>query len=276
MVAEVVSGLDPVAKVKSYVKLNEELVERILRLKDIFPLHRVLDLACGTGLISRILLEETKRAGMDTKVVGVDFDLEALLTAKSELDPERSDMIAAQAQDLPLRGEFDMVFFCNSIHMLDHEAKEKAVKDVYRILRDDGHLVISTSYYEGCYPEETKRFYMHWVKNALSIMNKKLPNREKGERVAAMDWLTPEQYAELLERNGFQVSYMDNHPAALPQNFFRAISEYRDFALGALRAAEHDAKAASDALKQAIRPAFQASGIQRCTRNWLEIAARKV
>jgi hypothetical protein len=160
--------------------------------------------------------------------------------------------------------------------MLDHQAKEKAVRDIHRILRDGGHLVISTSYYEGCYPDETKKFYMHWVKNALAIMNRKLPNREKGERVAAMDWLTPEQYAELLERNGFRISNLENHPTALPQNFFRAISEYRDFALGALRAAEHDAKAASEALKQAIRPAFHASGIQRCTRNWLEISARKV
>ncbi len=276
MVAEVVSGLDPVAKVKSYVKLNEDLVERMLRFKEIHPLQLVLDLACGTGLITRILLKETEAMGLETKVVDLDMDMEALQTARGDLDPTRTDMVAAQAQDLPLRGDFDLVFFCNSIHMLGHNAKEKAVRDIHRILRDGGHLVISTSYYEGCYPEETRRFYMHWVKNALAIMNHKLPNREKGERVAAMDWLTPEQYAELLERNGFQISYLENHPAALPQNFFRAISEYRDFALGALRAAEHDAKAASEALKQAIRPAFHASGIQRCTRNWLEIAARKV
>jgi SAM-dependent methyltransferase len=276
MVVDAVSGLDPVAKVKSYVKLNEDLVERILRLKDLHPLRLVLDLACGTGLISKLFLKQAEAMELDTNVVCLDMDMESLQTAKSELNNERTGMIAAVAQALPLKTGFDLVFFCNSIHMLDHEAKEKAVQDIHRVLRDGGHLVISTSYYEGCYPEETKKFYMNWVKNAIAIMNRKLPNREKGERVAAMDWLTPEQYADLLERNGFQVSYLDNHAAVLPQNFFRAISEYRDFAIGALRAAERDAKAASTALKQAVRPAFQASGIRLCRRNWLEIAARKV
>lgn len=276
MATDTLSDLDPVAKDRSYIRVNERLVARILRLKELQPLRLVLDLASGTGLITKILLRRAREMGLELRAVCLDLDLEALRTARSELDREHTTMVGGQAQDIPLRGPFDLVFFCNSIHMLERKDKERAVREVHRVLRPGGHLVVSTSYYEGCYPEETKRFYVVWVKKALAILNARLPNREKGQRVAAMDWLAPEEYRQLLEANGFQVCQLENRFAYLAQNTYRAISEYRDFALGALRAVERDSKAASLALKQALGPAFRASGLRRLSRNWLEIVARKV
>lgn len=276
MATNVLSDLDPVAKDRSYIRINEGLMVRILRLRELQPLRLVLDLASGTGLITKILLQRAREMGLELRAVCLDLDLEALRTAHSELDSERTAMVGGQAQDLPLRGPFDLVFFCNSIHMLARRDKERAVQEIHRVLRPGGHLVVSTTYYDGCYPEETKRLYMVWVKKALAILNARLPNREKGQRVAAMDWLAPEEYRQLLEANGFQVCQLDNRFAYLAQNTLRAISEYRDFALGALRAVERDSQAASLALREALGPAFRSLGLRRLPRNWLEIVARKV
>ncbi|MFQ5878569.1 MAG: class I SAM-dependent methyltransferase [Dehalococcoidia bacterium] len=276
MAINVLSDLDPVARDRSYIRVNEKLVGRVLRFKELYPIRMILDLACGTGLITKLLLQRARALGLEPRVVCLDLDLEALRTARDELDKGHTAMVGGQAQDLPLTGRFDLVLFCNSIHMLERQDKETAVREIHRVLRPGGHLVVNTSYYEGCYPKETKRFYVTWVKKALAILNAKLPNREKGQRVAAMDWLTPEEYRNLLEANGFRIFYLNNRCAKLAQNSFRAISEYRDFAMGALRAVERDSKAASQALKETLGPAFRSSGLRRLSRNWLEIVAQKV
>lgn len=275
MATETLSDLDPVAKDKSYIKVNEVIVSSVLRLKELYPIRLILDLASGTGLITKTIFSRARGLGIEPSIVCIDFDIEALKTARANFANDRAAMIAGRAQNLPVRGQFDLVFFCNSIHMLDHEDKAAALGEINRVLRPGGHLVLSTSYYDGCYPEETKRFYLNWVKKALSNLSSKNPNRERGERVAAMDWLNAEQYAELLERSGFRIAGLKHRKATLSLRTFGAISEYKDFAMGALRAVEKDSKAASQALKDAILPAFRASGLRRVSRNWLEIVAQK-
>jgi putative transposase len=56
----------------------------------------------------------------------------------------------------------------------------------------------------------------------------------------------------------------------------RAISSYRDFAVGALRATDEDADAASRALQASVQPTFRDLQMKYLPRKWLEIIAANV
>ncbi len=78
-----------------------------------------------------------------------------------------------------------------------------------------------------------------------------MPLRKKSERAQATRSLSASGYAELIACAGFQILEVRERRVLLSQAAVRAISRYKDFAMGALRATEEDAHAASRALQAA-------------------------
>jgi len=271
-----ISSYDPVARDKRYIRLNTGLVRQLLRLKaKEQPIGQVLDLACGTGLLTRLFLQMTKILGEGVRVVCLDPDREALRAACCELAQAPASFIVARAEALPLASEaFDLVLFGNAIHLIKDKAR--AVREIHRVLRPQGYLALNTTFYTGAYPEDTKSFYLRWVKKAMALLREQAPRRERGTRAIAMDWLSPEQYRALFEGAGFRILYLGERMGELAQKTARAIAGYRDFVQGALRVTEEELAAASRALQKAVRPAFREEGRKRVPRRWLEIIAQKL
>jgi ubiquinone/menaquinone biosynthesis C-methylase UbiE len=98
---------------------------------------RVLDIACGTGIVARVARE---RLG-DAKVVGVDLSRDMLAVAR-RLDPG-VDWREGDACDLPLRhGEqFDLVVCQQGLQFFPD--KPRAVAEMRRALAHDGKLAIA-------------------------------------------------------------------------------------------------------------------------------------
>ena len=103
-----------------------------------------------------------------------------------------------------------------------------------------------------------------------------MPHRLKSERAQATRSLPASGYAELIVCAGFRILEVRERRVLLSQAAVRAISSYRDFAMGALRAAEEDADAASRALQASVRPTFRDLQMKYLPRKWLEIIAAKV
>jgi hypothetical protein len=74
---------------------------------------------------------------------------------------------------------------------------------------------------------------------------------------------------------GFQILEVRERRVLLSQAAVRAISSYKDFAMGALRATEEDADAASRALQACVQPTFRDLQMKYLPRKWLEIIAVK-
>lgn len=93
---------------------------------------RILDLACGTGVLSRFL----QISGAD--VVGVDASKELLEQAKKHQSP--IEYLQGTAEKIPMDdASFDMVTILRAWHWFD---PVQASKEIARVLKPDGQLLI--------------------------------------------------------------------------------------------------------------------------------------
>ncbi|WP_233221183.1 class I SAM-dependent methyltransferase [Streptomyces carminius] len=91
---------------------------------------RVLDVACGTGLVSRLF------TGRVAEVVGVDVTEEMA----EQAGPHLSRLVVASAEDLPFEDdEFDLVVCRQGVQFMDLPA---AVEEMVRVVRPGGRVVI--------------------------------------------------------------------------------------------------------------------------------------
>jgi len=100
--------------------------------------ERVLDAGCGTGRLTRDLLEALPRG----HVVALDVSENMLDTARAYLEPDfgsRVEFARCDLLELPFAGEFDLIFSTASFHwVLDHD---RLFRNLYRALRPDGSLI---------------------------------------------------------------------------------------------------------------------------------------
>ncbi|WP_201294592.1 MULTISPECIES: class I SAM-dependent methyltransferase [unclassified Nocardiopsis] len=113
----------------------------LVRLADPAPDARVLDVACGTGVLARIAAE---RLNPDARVTGVDINPDMIAVARA-VAPERAEPIRftvgdACALDLP-GGEFDTVLCQQALQFLAD--REAALAEMRRVLVPGGRLALS-------------------------------------------------------------------------------------------------------------------------------------
>ena len=106
------------------------------------PGQRVLDVGCGTGNLLRTIGKQ--HPGVE--LAGVDPDLKMLARAESKLRRAglrvRLDRGFAQELDFP-DDSFDAVFSSLMLHHLDTSSKDEMLREVHRVLRPGGVLVLA-------------------------------------------------------------------------------------------------------------------------------------
>lgn len=255
--------------------MNERLLQRVINRLVGKSVIDLLDIAAGTGLITSITYDKAHAIGAKLHSVLLDLDLPALQQARIDVHADRADFLYASADYLPLEPGFDAVTFANSIHLLSNEAKARALSEVHRVLRPGGVLAINSTFYDGAYPEESKPFYSRWIRRSIVEINQRLPQRNKSGAAQAMEFLPAERYFELLDAAGFKIVETRARRVLLSQAAVRAISSYKEFAKGALHAADEDADEASLALQATVQQTFHDLKMKYLPRNWLEIIAVK-
>jgi ubiquinone/menaquinone biosynthesis C-methylase UbiE len=266
---------EPFAAEVAYINVNERLVDRLVRRLRNCASITLLDVAAGTGLNTSIAYDKAKTFGARVNSTLLDLDLPALHQAKQDVHADRADFIFASADYLPLVQNYDAAIFANSIHLLDNDAKERALAETWRVLRPGGLLALNSTFYDGAYPEESKPFYSRWIRRAIVEINQRLPQRSKSGSVQAMEWLPAEGYRGLITGAGFKVIEMRERRVLLSQAAVRAISSYKEFAKGALHATDEDADEASRALQVTVQQTFRDLKMKYLPRTWLEIVAQK-
>ena len=101
------------------------------------PGERVLDAACGTGVIARLV---APMAGPTGKTVGLDFDPQMIEVAKA-LGPD-TEWHQGDLQSLMFADEaFDLVICQQGLQFLPDRAA--GLREMYRVLRPGGRLVLA-------------------------------------------------------------------------------------------------------------------------------------
>jgi ubiquinone/menaquinone biosynthesis C-methylase UbiE len=113
----------------------------LVRLADPAPDARVLDVACGTGVLARIAAE---RLGEDARITGVDLNPDMVAVART-VAPERAEPIVftvgdACSLDLP-GADFDTVLCQQALQFFDDRAA--ALSEMRRVLVPGGRAALS-------------------------------------------------------------------------------------------------------------------------------------
>ncbi len=102
------------------------------------PGDTVLDMGCGPGTMSSVLLDSIKNVGY---LVLADHLMPMLKTARSEIQDVSSRFVSGLFENLPFReGIFDIVMCGFSLR--DAQNFRDAVKEIHRVLKNDGRLII--------------------------------------------------------------------------------------------------------------------------------------
>lgn len=120
--------------------MREDTFKRqLIKQAHIEPGHRVLDLGCGTATLTIWI----KQSHPDAEVVGLDGDPEVLEIGRAKAARAGVDIVldSGMAFQLPYPdSSLDRVLSSLVWHHLTGEDKERAAKEVFRVLRPGGEL----------------------------------------------------------------------------------------------------------------------------------------
>lgn len=117
--------------------LFEQWTNRVADAADIREGHRVLDVACGTGVLTRIAAE---RVGQSGQVVGLDIN-EGMLAVAQRKAPQMTWQ-HGKAEALP----FDDAYFDGVVcqfGLMFFEDRAVAIREMTRVLKPGGRLIVA-------------------------------------------------------------------------------------------------------------------------------------
>jgi len=127
---------DPLLK---WVMREETFKRKLVRLANIRPGMKVLDLGCGTGTLTLMI----KRAHPQAEVTGLDGDPQVLGIAREKSRGLNIQWDEGLASSLPYPDSvFDRVVSSLVIHHLTTDDKRSAFKEMYRVLKPQGKVHI--------------------------------------------------------------------------------------------------------------------------------------
>lgn len=167
------------------------------------PDMNVLELATATGIIALRVADCCKQ------IEATDFSEEMIKVANGKEKPSNVSFSVADATDLHYKdGEFDAVIISNALHIMPDP--EKALKNIWRVLKNDGVLIAPTYMRSSRFSEKIKVFIG-------AIIGFKTFSK----------W-TRDEYLQFLSRNGWEVQQCEVYKATFPLAFMSAIKKMED------------------------------------------------
>ena len=259
------------ANLPFYGSINSEFIE----LANIYDKKSIVDLGCGTGNITKLILQKLQIA-KDSVIYAVDSSKSALVTAAQEVENNSIvKFIHSEVQNLTdaVKEKADAMIYCNSIHYVPD--KDKLLSEIRNKLNTNGVLAFNSSFYEGSHPEESLDFYKKWMFRSFRLLKKDHDLKpDKSAKVSSREQLTPEDYIVLLEKIGYKVEYIKAKSYQVPIDGFHYISEFKDWIEGVLPGVPLEI--GKSTLQKALKEIFNEMKLATVPRNWLSVRAVKV
>lgn len=270
---------EPFAAHAFYTEVNRSLVHQALapdKLRSTNEPLTIVDMACGTGAVTRLIAEEMRSQGRQARIIGVDPSAEALRLAQKGMAEigAKAEFFQGDTEDLPrLVHDADAAFFCNAIHLLAD--KQATFKIMASILAPKGIFACNSAFYTGAYVEGTERFYRLWTRRAIGWLRKEHPEAHvsRETKTMAMQWITADEYIQLLREGGFQKVDAVQEEAMMTVESYHDIGQYWLFIEGALPGIPLSLGAA--ALGTTVYQVGEELNLTDIPRNWLQLVAHK-
>lgn len=120
-----------------------EYDQKIVELLDLKESDRVLDLGCGTGVLTRMIADHLRSAS-GGYAMGIDAAAKMIRVARKRRGSDACRFEVAAAESLPFEdASFDAVVSSLFFHHVPLDLKEQALRGAFRVLRPGGKLVIA-------------------------------------------------------------------------------------------------------------------------------------
>lgn len=126
-------------RIVTLLGFGEPFKAHVAKLANVKPGETVLDVACGSGMVLKVLETE----GLASRLVGIDPDPEILATAQRKMG-EGVELMEAFAQDLPFDDRtFDVVISSLAFHHMPDDVKRHAAAEIKRVLKPHGRFLLA-------------------------------------------------------------------------------------------------------------------------------------
>lgn len=250
---------------------------RLLDLAEVGRQRRIIDLGCGTGGVTKLILDRLQSA-KETVIYAVDHSASALRDAVTELGGRKDAVIRfvqSPVQNLKtaITGDVDAVVYCNSIHYVPD--KKTLLSQIREKLSPNGVLAINTSFFDGSHPPASEEFFRRWMMRSLRILKREhgmMP--DASQKVESRQHLTQLQYETLLQESGFRIIKSEVADIDVPESGWFHISGFRDWIEGVLPGVPLDI--GRQTLQKGLNQVFEERQIETIPRRWLSISAARV
>ncbi|MHB9100153.1 MAG: class I SAM-dependent methyltransferase [Sulfuricella sp.] len=128
------------------VGLGRRFRGRTLQVAAIRPGEEILDVGCGTGVLTRLACDAAGPAG---SALGIDPTRNMIRVAKENAQRlgSRAEFKVAAIEQLPFENtRFDAVLSSLMLHHLPPDLKRQGLREVYRVLKPGGRLIVVDFY----------------------------------------------------------------------------------------------------------------------------------
>lgn len=240
------------------------------------PGSTVADLGCGSGIVTKLLVEEFKQAP-DFRVVAIDPSEWELSIARSRISDQRVTFVQGRAQEAVgiVKTAADAVLLCNVLHQIPLSERRSVLEGAFALLRGGGIVGASTLFYRGGIDAGTRVFYQRWmVETREALAQASVYWKPPATTPVALQVLSPRQHHDLFRSLGYEEIKIEELQFDWHLEDWEALSKYSVFIQGAL-SQDIDLEIGSRALVQGAQAAYNALGIKTVRRGWLHCAARR-
>ena len=259
----------PFTRHSFFQHVNRWILERV-----ICPGRQVIvDLGCGPGAITEMILERVRDQQPPPRVIGVDPSLSALAKARAAISSKWAEFVQGSAEWLSkLVKSADTVVFLNAIHLMPD--KVQVLKEIRRVLKPGGLLAFNSTFFNGAYVEGTSGFWRRWIVRSVQVLREKGLDVKHEGHAAAMEWFSADQYKAALEEAGFRPTTVELLRIDMTREALIDIGRFSLFIEGALPGVplEEGAKA----LEAGLARTMDELKVESCPRYWLEVVAEAV
>ena len=252
-----------------FLHVNRWILERV-----ICPGRQVIvDLGCGPGAVTELILERVGGQQPPPRVIGVDPSPSALAKARAAISSKFAEFVQGSAEWLSkLVKSADTVVFLNAIHLMPD--KPQVLKEIRRVLKPGGLLAFNSTFFNGAYVEGTSGFWRRWIVRSVQALREKGIEIQHNGHAAAMEWYSVDQYTAALKEAGFRPTTVELLRIDMTRAALIDIGRFSLFIEGALPGVplEEGAKA----LEVGLERTMSELGVESVPRHWLEVVAEEV